>query len=734
MQKAQLRKLRSLPATPAIVSKAKIMVERSQTYWDGVKKTWKERKYSVLSRAQQLGGFIKIAIFLPKDLENNIRTPKYEVFLNVKGEEYITRELDENGKEVRWLTAMVWNLPGIPYHVAEYITQDAIYTLNSQLIINNEPPISHGKASCEYKLYKGLKRVSQWQQQIKDKATKEKEKRETAPWDADMQLIPETPRSFSEWMRRHACKDAYMFYDYRKGGAKTGYCSICKYEVPIKDPRHNENSVCPKCGAKGLFKASGKCATLSTDAYFGQMVQKIKDGIVIRQFWQRQKFRDNYRNPQIVTFEFVRIIIPDKGPSRVYAWENYKNKCERWVKSSSKEYYGTYYWDRRMPLYKRNFKAVENSKIFARSTVKLWPELPCSLTAFLQFEKGNPAIEMLAKIGMFRLAKGLINAKYDKDLLNQSATEIAKILKIDNARLKRLKNMDADVKHLKWMQFEKLANTIWPDEMINTLAENGIAPSDFYFLDTPVNFVKAYNYIMRQQNLIPKISLWQILTTWRDYICMAEQLKMNTSLDQIVRPKDLKAAHDECVLLRESNDIDKEAAELRKKWKKAEKHLKQIQKFAYKKGEYEIVVPNSLNDIVREGRILKHCVHTCDYYFSRIQTDESYLFFLRKSKYPEMPWYTLEVEPSGNIRQKRTTGDNQNKDFEEAIGFLKDWQKFFRKKLTEKEKKLGEKADMLRKQNYAELRKNQNKIWHGKLAGQLLADVLEADFMEAAGI
>ena len=89
------------------------------------------------------------------------------------------------------------------------------------------------------------------------------------------------------------------------------------------------------------------------------------------------------------------------------------------------------------------------------------------------------------------------------------------------------------------------------------------------------------------------------------------------------------------------------------------------------------------------------------------------------------------VEPSVNIIQKRTTGDNQNADFQKAIKFLEKWQQYFRKQLTEEEKQLGEKANKLRIENYANLRKNGNKIWHGKLAGQLLADVLEQDFMEA---
>lgn len=179
----------------------------------------------------------------------------------------------------------------------------------------------------------------------------------------------------------------------------------------------------------------------------------------------------------------------------------------------------------------------------------------------------------------------------------------------------------------------------------------------------------------------------------------------------------------------------KKIKEIGKKWKKVNKVLPKLKKYEFKQGKYQIVAPKSILDIVKEGTVLKHCVHTCDYYFSRIQTDESYLFFLRHAEHPDVPWYTLEVEPSGNIRQKRTTGDNQNKDFDDAINFLKKWQQYFQKQLTEEEKKLGEKANKLRMENYSDLRIKGNRVWHGKLAGQLLADVLEADFMDvtAAG-
>ena len=184
-------------------------------------------------------------------------------------------------------------------------------------------------------------------------------------------------------------------------------------------------------------------------------------------------------------------------------------------------------------------------------------------------------------------------------------------------------------------------------------------------------------------------------------------------------------------MLKEAKGLKKTAKDIEKKWPKVKEQLPKLEKYEFTSGAYTILAPKSVLDIVTEGTILKHCVHTCDYYFSRITDDESYLFFLRKTEHPDVPWYTLEVEPSGNIRQKRTTGDNQNEDFKEALPFLKKWQKHFKKQLTEEEKLLGEKADELRRENYKNLRKNGNKVWHGRLAGKLLADVLEADFMEA---
>lgn len=727
MRKEELRKLRALPATKEMMEKGKHFKEVSEErWWNKTVYTRIVPDYDMLIRVQNLSGYIKVAVFIPEWMRKDINSPAYEIFINVAGEEWITRELDERGKEVRWLTAIAHNLGGQGNwswnlkHEKIYANHDAIQSL-SRL------PLEHKDDTA-----KGMHRLCLWQKEQKEKDIKRREKREQAPWDADMALVPKVPKDFEEWMRKEAANEYYIIYEYNPKGQKEGFCSKCKRFVPIFDPKHGAKSKCPLCKAKGTFRAHSRIQTLATEWYRAEIIQKFCGGIVVRTFKQRQWYRGSgYTDPNVYTQEYERIMIFEDGRIKRYEWGVYKNKYARWL--CDKNYIPhrrTKYHELSVKLYKRNLGQLKRHSFLNQSAIDLWPELPCAVADYIELEKGNPAIEMLAKLGMFRLAKDIINSSYDGKLFKEDETEIAKLIKIDKNRLKRLKEMDGNIWSLRWMQYEKEADTAWPDEMIKDFGEARFATSVFGFLHTPISFVRCYNYLKKQAAMMNE-TIAQTLTTWRDYINMADQLKMNTKLDQIARPKNLKYAHDEMVLIKESKGLKKTAKEIEKKWPKINEQLQKLQKFEFTKGEYMVLAPKNVLDIVTEGTVLKHCVHTCDYYFSRIQSDESYLFFLRHSNHPDMPWYTLEVEPSGNIRQKRTTGDNQNPDFQKAVPFLKQWQKHFCKQLTEEEKKLGEKADELRKENYKNLRKNGNKVWHGKLAGKLLADVLEADFMAA---
>ena len=70
--------------------------------------------------------------------------------------------------------------------------------------------------------------------------------------------------------------------------------------------------------------------------------------------------------------------------------------------------------------------------------------------------------------------------------------------------------------------------------------------------------------------------------------------------------------------------------------------------------------------------------------------------------------------------------------FNQAVSFIKKWQKAIQPRLTEEDYRLAKVSASLRVEEFKELRKKNAKVWHGHLAGMPLADVLEADLMEVS--
>ena len=731
MRKETLRSLKRINATPKMVRMAqnnkKRMVYKHRYGWgDRVRDT----EFDILVRTQTRGAYLMVCIFYPERIAAGELTPTYEIYCNPEGNEYITRYLEE-GEEKGWLTGMVGNLK-LNWHrsICDYEVRQ-FPGMEKRVWQNPE-----GKKTIQMFLgtkETGLTGLAEWQKRAKDKKTEEAEAREQAPWDADMKLVPPLIPSFENWMKKEAADKYFIIYEYDRNQDE-GWCSGCQKFVPVVKPKHNKRGKCVRCGRNITFKAAGRIKTLRTEWYSAQCIQKIKGGIVIRSFDQIQWYRDvDYREPNSITKEMRRTLILDDGTVRHYDYGLYKNKEYRFILDKYYRSHGGYYHFGKK-VYTRNLKRLKSTAL-KKSTIDLWNgHLPTSIEQYLVIENESTVIEKLVRIGMLKLAKEIIDESYwdNSELFDLKATELTKMLKIDKARLKRLQEVNGGIEHLEWYQLEKQRDTIWPDAMIKDFGDEELQEADFSFLPQDLSNVKIWNYLKRQQDLAGGRALYLIQDTWRDYLNMAKKAKMDVKNERIWKPKDLQDAHNELVLILQQGEMEKEAEKLEKQWPKVNGNLPKLKKFEYSDGKYSIVVPESILDIVKEGRILQHCVHTCDYYFDRIQKDETYLFFLRHADHEDIPWYTLEVEPNGNIRQKRTTGDNQNKDFEETVEFLKKWQKVFVKRLTKEEKAAGVKADQARRQEYEELRKNGNRVWHGKLAGQLLADVLEADFMAAA--
>lgn len=734
MRKETLRKLKRINATLLMVEMAKNnqkqMVYKNTEGWsDKVKNT----EFDILVRTQTRGAYLMVCLFFPEKIKAGEVTPTYEIYCNKEGNEYITRHL-EKGEEISWRKAMLDNLDTVSDYWPGYWSRRRYPGIEKRIWQSWE-----GKKTIQQFLgtkEAGLDGLLEWQREVRAKDIAEKEKREKAPWDADMSLVPKIMPSFDTWMKKNAADKYYIIYEYRGKTPDIGWCSGCRKLVPVEKPRHNKKGKCI-CGRDITFKAAGRIKTLSTGWYSGQCIQKINGGIVVRTFEQYQWYRDTeYTKPKSVMREWERVLIFDNGAVKRYYYGLYKNKEHRYILDRNYRVGGGPYFCRKTTkLYTGNFKSLKKT-VLKNSTIDLMMKrwtLPINVAEYLTVEKQYPIIEKLVKAGLFFLAHDMLGKQTYKDggTIAGNETELAKMLKIDNARLKRLRAMCGGLVHLKWFQYEKMVDRIWPDAMIRDFGDAEIQTGTLGFLPPPLKYVKIWNYMTRQRE-ISGDKLYQVLVTWRDYLNMAETAKMDTQNERIWKPRNLKEAHNQVTLILQRGEMEKEAEKLEKKWPKVNENLKKLKKFEYTDGKFAILAPEGILDIVKEGRILQHCVHTCDFYFDRIQRDETYLFFLRRAGTEDVPWYTLEVEAGGNIRQKRTTGDNQNKDFEEAVPFLKKWQKEFVRRMTKEEKAAGQRADQARIREYEKLRRDGNKVWHGKLAGQLLADVLEADFMAAA--
>lgn len=232
---------------------------------------------------------------------------------------------------------------------------------------------------------------------------------------------------------------------------------------------------------------------------------------------------------------------------------------------------------------------------------------------------------------------------------------------------------------------------------------------------------------------------------WMDYMSMASKLQMK-NLSPF--PSDLKTAHDNLVAMENGRKIKEQmrfiknqapitAAEILKRYPKTEEVLKKLQKYSYTDGTYSIVVPKTAEEIVFDSMSLILCTHRQDNsgsfrYFERINRRESYIFFVRKNNEPDIPWYQIEAEPGGTVRQKRTTGDEQfDRDMKKIIPFLISWQEYLAGVLDDKDLKDVKTANEQRIKQYAALRKEGKKINYGVMAGKLLVDALEADLLEA---
>lgn len=713
MIKKELEKLRTLNATKSMI--AAIKEPGKEKGYRGIHLY----RYRVVARCQNLNGILKVSICTRNDILHKIYTPKWDIYINYLGDEYITRERQEDGS-YKWREAMICNLDsdywGNDYDRYMYMNPEGMRSIKCLLETKEG----------------GYRGIMTWQRKCKKRIEDKKIKEKTDRWNEEMKPIKETPKGFEDWWHHKAFRGQNYIY-YKNAESTEGYCTSCLEYVKLqKKPNHNTGGRCTRCRQDIIYISRAKKKNIIwTWNKTVSCIQKYKSGIVHREFLVRRiDSKDEYAiNKSVFTVhEFRRTIIQDDN-YQTYEYTDYKKRGMQWNPvDGTPSYY--------MNLYTRNVNSILKNMHTAYQ-IACKNGLEMNIVRYLTRERKNPVIEKVYKAGLYNLGKDLINNNWES-VIDDSQSALHKALKIDKARMQRLKAMDGGIWELMWLQEEKKDNTIYRDEDIKTIAKIAKTPGSAKScrLFSLLSLEKICNYINKQSKLRKGASKRKVFDDWNDYISMMQKMKMDCTKEILIKPKDLAIAHNELVMKMSMKNTEKEIEKKQKEFSEAQKILKsgELKKYEYRDDMYCIIAPDGIEDIYREGMTLKHCIHTCDIYFNRIEIRETYLLFLRRAEDQDMPWYTLEIEPGGNIRQKKSVLNEAYEDLNGAIPFLKKWQKWVKDNLSDQDKKLAEKSDKARREGYKELRREKKLIWHGRLQGTLLADALENDFMEAEAV
>ena len=577
-----------------------------------------------------------------------------------------------------------------------------------------------------------------FEEQVRERQKIQKHLKRTTAWDQIMKYVRETPKDWEKWLKRVGITQNYIFYEYSRKKNITGYCTWCEKNVVVNGVKHNRTGKCPNCRHKIQYKAVGRQRMVKSKEETAYLLQTCGDNFVIREFRADVKYdMVAYTKPVYNWRELRRYVFDKDLNEKEFYWGYYHGTEEnRWIHGSLNTYnpycWGNCRYELRYPghIYKKSLHGIKNNQLkrsgfheLARKSETVEP------VAYFHRLKQYPYLEQLIKAGLNELAKEII--ENNTSVFYKEADSLGHALGIDKFRLNRLRNNHGGKVFLQWLTYEKGFEKVIKDNVIAWFSKWQICPEDLLFVLDRMSPEQIKNYLEKQAKESEKKPK-ELIGTWQDYLDMASKLGMDVKDPIIYHARKLEKRHNELVQLMIEKKMDIKAEEIAEKFPGIENVCENLRKYEYSDHTFQIVAPRKIKDILEEGEELQHCIIGKDTYFARMVKQESYLLFLRKKNAPQKPYYTLEVEPDGTVRQKRTYFNRQNPDIKQAEKFLLRWQKQLSRKLNKEDKMLSIKSRDLRKREIEDLREKKVKVNGFGFTGKLLADILEEDLMENA--
>lgn len=490
---------------------------------------------------------------------------------------------------------------------------------------------------------------------------------------------PELPQDLEDWAEKNLFPYDHFLYYKRKGRYIDIACSSCgqvthavtkqkesfegQFEKYVPAPQNNRTGICPACGRFGTWKAKGLTKGvygLRKYCYVGQPYKK--DGAVIRYLEIEKIYRiesadetGSEMTGASESYNFIEIarryFIPGKKPNTDFQKYssysgNFWDDCNLYGMANIPIHDGVIY-AKTYELLKGTILQYSAAKEFDAKIHKF------NLMDYMERYVECPQLELLTKMKLYGIVKQMVENRYIK--VNKSARNPEGFLGICKGRLKFLIKKKGDTQWLETLQKEREMGAHWNYRELKFVYETGISANQMENIFQYTTMGKLINKLERYANCtLPKSEddrsvfidyerLRIIKRTYFDYIGMRQQRGYDLNNSVFLFPNDLRQEHDRMVEEINTLAIEKREAEVNMKYPQIKSSYRRLRnKYFYEDDRYIIRPARDAAEIVKEGRILHHCVGG-DTYLEKHNEGDSIILFLREKALPETPYITIEI-------------------------------------------------------------------------------------------
>lgn len=666
MRKNELLKLPGLKLTKKMTDTAR-------------KNAGRPGRYSRYYRAAVSGGILKIAVWKSWGAATGQQEPDWEIYIDKENKKW----MDYSPVKNCWSKARIENLDiGSDYRdyygVKGYDDAKSRKTVNEYLFPGEEKQKMIRDAVLYYQGNVARDRLEQRNRHVLEQI------------DSVMNLVPELPEDFKEWMIKDAySKSQYMIYDRSAGKAR---CTACWGVVEqIGGFRHNESGRCPLCREEVTYKSWHKQKCIRETKTAG-ILQRMKDneGYVLRIYKSEMRYqRESNYSKEFRCHEDGRLELTESfGIRNGYVWDQYKhNGPLRWVYEYNKGFYQYRTVEEECILYHKNLdrilKGTDLRYIPARKLFSKRRGLYSRAVTFFGNAGARQQVEVLIKVGLYRAAYDM--ATDARKIKTWSGESPWKYLDITKDYFKMAVRHDMELRKIEVMADASAHGMAFDKEQI-----------EFYtrYLHGMTGRIFALGHRDRMYRYLKGLEQQKVsrIGDYIDYLDDLEALRIPKTC-QALFPGNFETEHINRAQERREKEERIEKAALAKKDRMFKKLLPKIRElYECEDEELKIVIPTCKKDFQKEGQDNHNCVGGS--YFDSMLAGRCVVVFLRKKKDLSASYCTVEFSPDGRVRQNR--GKYNHEAPQEAVDFINKLSAEVQRKIKEQDRKAEQETERLK--------------------------------------